>query len=104
MLQEIQARVRAGDYHFTLHAGYRLTQRHISVFDVEDAVLSARAEIIEDYPDDPRGPSCLILGFTSDARPFHVQLSYPPHVAVVTAYEPNTEEWTNSRTRKAEDT
>ena len=77
-----------------------MTERDISVRNLEEALLSVEAEVIEDYPEDPRGPSCLILGFTSDGRPWHIQCTYPPNVAVVTAYEPRPEEWVGWRRRK----
>jgi hypothetical protein len=51
-------------------------------------------EIIEDYPDDKYGPSCLIYGVTEEGRILHVQCSIEP-VWIVTAYDPtvNPEEW-----------
>ena len=104
LLEDIQAQVRARIYHYTLHAGDRMTQRHISVRDVEEAVLSDRAQVIEDYPDDPRGPSCLILGFAANGRPYHVQCTYPPAGAVVTAYDPDQHEWIDWRIRQGRPT
>ena len=100
MLQDIQTVIRARTYRFTLHAGDRMTEREISVRNLEEALLSVESEVIEDYPEDPRGPSCLILGFTPDGRPWHIQCTYPPNVAVVTAYEPNPEEWVGWKLRK----
>ena len=50
--------------------------RHISVRDVQEARLS-ESRIIENYPHDKYGPSCLILGFTKEGRPLHIQVSYP---------------------------
>lgn len=100
MLQDIQSVIRARSYRFTLHAGDRMTEREISVRNLEEAILSVEAEVIEDYPGDPRGASCLILGFTSDARPWHIQCTYPPNVSVVTAYQPSPEEWVDWKTRK----
>ena len=44
--------------------------RNIPVADLEEA-LSGECEVIEDYPDDKYGPSCLLLGFTSTGRPLH---------------------------------
>jgi hypothetical protein len=44
-----------------LHKGHKCP----SIAEIEDAIGS-RAEIIEDYPDDKYGPSCLILGFTEE--------------------------------------
>jgi hypothetical protein len=77
-----------------------MTQRDISVREVEEALLNTDAEVIEDYPEDTRGSSCLILGFTTDGRPCHIQCTYPPNVAIITAYEPNPEEWIEWRRRR----
>ena len=74
--------------------------RHISVDEVKEAILSSDAEIIEDYPENTRGPSCLVLGITSNGQPLHVQCSYPPNIAVITTYKPEPAEWLNLRTRK----
>jgi hypothetical protein len=40
-----------------------------------EQAVSMRSEVIEDYPEDKYGPSCLILGFTVYGRPLHVQCS-----------------------------
>ena len=59
-------------------------------------------EIIEDYPDDKYGPSCLIFGMTAKQRPLHIQCSYPtrPLLKVITVYEPDPAEWIEFRERK----
>jgi len=44
--------------------------RRISVAEVRQAIASG--EVIEDYPDDKYGPSCLISGFTQAERPLHI--------------------------------
>jgi hypothetical protein len=50
-------------------------------------------EIIEDYPDDARGPSCLMLGFAAK-RPVHVVCApKEDYLAIVTAYLPSDQEW-----------
>jgi hypothetical protein len=58
--------------------------------------------VIEDYPDDKYGPTCLVLGFTQAGRPLHVQCSHPdrPLIRIVTAYEPDPELWTDLRARR----
>lgn len=58
-------------------------------------------EIIEDYPSDARGHSCLILGDGPGGRPIHVvcapKLGY---LAVITAYVPDPDQWSpDFRTR-----
>ena len=100
LLEGIQSKIEQRDYYFTLHAGERLIERHISVREIEEAISSDSAEVIEDYPEDLRSPSCLILGITEAGRPLHIQCTCSPNVAVVTAYEPKPEEWIEWRVRK----
>lgn len=59
-------------------------------------------EVIEDYPDDKYGPSCLILGFTLANKPIHLQCSHPsrPIVKLITVYEPDPAEWVDYRVRR----
>ena len=61
----------------------------------------AHGEIIEDYPDDKYGPNCLILGFTLEQRPLHIQCRYPsrPLVKIITLYEPNIKLWIDFKIR-----
>ncbi len=44
--------------------------RIISTTEIRQVIETG--EVIEDYPDDARGHSCLILGFGTDNRPIHV--------------------------------
>ncbi len=53
-------------------------------------------ELLEDYPEDPRGHSCLMLGFGVDDRPIHVVCSpKDDYLAIITAYVPDADKWTN---------
>ena len=60
------------------------------------------AEVIEDYPEDKYGPSCLILERTRANRPLHIQCSHPsrPVIKIITLYEPDTRLWIDFRTRR----
>jgi hypothetical protein len=50
--------------------------------------------VIEDYPDDMRGHSCLMLGRGDGGRPIHVVCApKSDYLAVITAYLPNPEQW-----------
>ncbi len=102
MLREIQGKVRRRQYEFSRHAVDQSIIREIAVVELEEAI-SSRAEVIEDYPDDKYGPSCLILGFTRAGRPLHVQCSYPsrPLIKIVTVYEPDSDLWIDLRVRRA---
>ena len=87
-------------YTLTLHASDRAIQRDIDAFEIEEAVIAG--EVIEDYPDDKYGSSCLILGTTNAERVLHIQVSYPPNVKVITIYVPSSDKWENDwKTRKS---
>ena len=98
--ESIQAKVLAGEYEFSRHAVGQLLRRHISVQEVREAITSS--QVIEDYPDDKYGPSCLLLGCTQSSRSLHIQCSYPSRslVKVITAYEPDVNQWVDLKTRK----
>ena len=52
-------------------------------------------ELVEDYPEDPRGHSCLMLGFGANDRPIHVVCSpKDDYLAIITAYVPDADKWT----------
>lgn len=101
MISEIQEKIRSCRYEFSRHAVDQSIRRAISVSEVEEALLSS-CEIIEDYPDDRYGPSCLVFGFTAAGRPLHVLCSYPsrPHLKVITLYEPAPAKWLDNRIRR----
>ena len=84
-------------FEFSRHALDQSMLRMISVREIREAIQTA--VLIEDYPDDKYGPSCLLLGFTQAGRPLHVQCSYPsrPVVKVVTVYEPDPADWIELR-------
>lgn len=65
----IQERVRKNEYLYTFHADEERRNEGLSIAEVEEALLNGR--ILEDYPNDPRGPSCLVYGHAG-VRPVHV--------------------------------
>ena len=51
-------------------------------------------DLVEDYPDDPRGHSCLMLGFGEGGRAIHVVCTpKDEYLAIITAYLPDPHEW-----------
>jgi hypothetical protein len=101
MIERIRAKLEKRQYEFSKHAVDQSIIRDISVAEVEDAIGSP-SKIIEDYPDDKYGPSCLILGCTKAGRPLHVQCSYPSRqlVKIITLYEPDPDLWIDFRVRR----
>ena len=99
-IADIQGKVAQDLCEFSKHAVDQIVIRHISVQEVREGIASGK--VIEDYPDDKYGPSCLILGFTVARRPLHIQCSYPSRflIKIVTLYEPDPEHWINFERRR----
>jgi hypothetical protein len=75
-------------------------ERLISPAEVQQVVLEG--DLIEDYPDDARGHSCLLLG-TPRGRPVHVVCSpRPKYLAIITAYLPEPTEWSPDFRRRVD--
>lgn len=72
----------------------------ISISEVHRVINNC--EFIEDYPEDARGHSCLILGYGNGERAIHVVCSpKEDYLAIITAYLPDREQWEdNLRKRK----
>ena len=100
-IELIRSKVLRKQYEFSKHAVDQSILRGISVAELEEAI-GGLSELIEDYPDDKYGPSCLILGFTKAGRPLHVQCSYPsrPLIKIITLYQPDPNQWMDFRIRK----
>lgn len=103
MIERIRRKILERHYEFSRHAVDQSILRDIRVSELEEA-LAGPCEMIEDYPDDKYGPSCLLLGFTRVGRPLHVLCSYPsrPLVKIITIYEPDPNQWDAHRVRKAQ--
>lgn len=99
LIDGIRMKFRDNQFEFSKHAVDRMILRHITVTEVREAIR--HGEVIEDYPDDKYGPTCLILGFASQDRPLHLHCSYPIRslVKVVTVYEPDPDEWSDFKVR-----
>ena len=61
-LSAIQQQLAAGQFEFSRHAFRRVVERNISEREIREA--GAKAEVVEDYPEDKYWPSALLLGFT----------------------------------------
>lgn len=75
------------------------------ILSTEKVTIFCKGAIIEPYPDDPRGASCLILGYTSQNKPLHVVCGRleEDEILIITAYEPDPREWEDDwKTRKRE--
>ena len=74
-------------------------ERMITPQEVERVVMTG--ELVEDYPHDNRGHSCLLLGFGGSERTLHVVCSpKEDYLAVITAYLPNADQWSPDYRRR----
>jgi len=99
-IEWIKAKVSEGDYEFSAHAEDERQADKIPIEEVEYALLNG--EILEDYPNDPRGPSCLVLGYAYQGYPIHVVCGRTPRedLRVITVYLPSLPKWLDERTRR----
>jgi hypothetical protein len=103
IVDDIRGKIVRGQFEFSQHAVDQGIVRHISVQELREAI--AVGEVIEDYPTDKYGPSCLVFGLTLARRPFHIQCSYPsrPLVKLITVYEPDPRPWVDFKVRRPAD-
>lgn len=83
---------RMANVRHTLHALQREAEEGLTAEDVCDSMRDD-FELVEDYPDDPRGHSCLILTWISSVPVHIVCAPHEDNLIVITAYIPPIEEW-----------
>ncbi|MBI5299838.1 MAG: DUF4258 domain-containing protein [Deltaproteobacteria bacterium] len=67
-------------------------ERMISEEEVKAVLLEG--EIVEEYPNDPRGSSCLMGGWFKGQRTLHIVCAPKEnYLAIITAYIPDPQEW-----------
>jgi hypothetical protein len=103
-LKEIQQFLRDGRYEVSFHAQQERLEEDLDLIEIEAAIIES-GELLEQYPDDPRGESCLALGFVGD-RPIHVVLGWAAikgesrgMLRLITVYTPMAPKWSDPRTR-----
>jgi hypothetical protein len=100
--ETIRRLVVQGKYQLSKHAEREREADMIPTSQLQEALENC--EIIEDYPDDPRGQSCLVLGFAAQ-RPLHAVCAVkrdPDEVLLITVYDPSKrpEQWTHQYRRR----
>lgn len=86
---------------FSAHAIRQMSrpERMITPQEVERVVMMG--ELVEDYPQDSQGHSCLLLGLGDADRAIHVVCSpKADYLAVITAYLPDTTQWSPDYRRR----
>ena len=92
------------DIFFTPHALHQMNSpdRLILRKEIEEVII--KGDVIEDYPEDARGHSGLIMANVSTGRVVHVVCApKQEYLTVISAYLPNPDKWqADMKTRKRE--
>lgn len=99
--RRISSLARQRRYRLSLHAESERDADRITVAAIEQALGSDSLEMLEDYPEDARGHSHLVLGFTDSGDPIHAVCAIHEGILVIiTVYRPDPRMWHNHRTRR----
>jgi hypothetical protein len=103
-LQQVVALVARGEVRVPEHGYDELAADGILVRDLVAGIRAA--ELVEDYPDFPKGPCVLVLQQDRDGDPIHALWGVPrgttgPAV-LVTAYRPDPKRWSDGLKRRKE--
>jgi hypothetical protein len=100
VMEDILQRVRESAEKKILFLPHAIRQmsrldRMITTQEVREVVTTG--EIIENYPEDARGHSCLLFKSLETGRIIHVVCApKPEYLAIITAYIPSSAQWTNN--------
>jgi len=99
----LKIRAAAGiRYLFLPHAMRQMSRPERMISTREIRLVIEQGEIIENYPEDARGHSCLMLGCGVAERAIHVVCApKDDFLAIITAYIPDKGEWADDyKTRR----
>ena len=102
ILDQIKDLVAKGEVRISDHGYDELAADVIFVRDVVAGVPAA--EMVEDYPDFPKGPCVLVLEHDGNSMPIHAVWGIPKGestpAVLVTAYRPAADRWTGDFKRR----
>jgi hypothetical protein len=94
----IRREVEHQTYQISIHADEERLADGLKIDELEIALKNC--EIVELYPEDPRGESCLALGFVVE-KPIHFVCgrNRAGHFVLITVYIPSMPKWKDPHTR-----
>ena len=99
---KINELIREGKLHISDHGYDELSSDNLTVREIIAGVESG--QVIENYPNYPKGPCVLVLQEDKNGHPIHVVWGVPKialfPAVLVTAYRPNPEKWMDGFRRR----
>lgn len=93
-IEDIKQKVLDEDYYFSKHGDEERKNDDLTILEVEEAILNGH--ILEEYKDDKRGESCLVVGFTSSGKPVHIVCgTNGDTLVIITVYIPTPPKFKN---------
>ena len=94
VIEQIRELAQQGKVRITLHARREMDNDMVFTNHVLEMLESSLTEIVEDYPEDPRGHSHLLLGWLADEEPLHICCAmHEDELIVITVYRPDPMLW-----------
>jgi len=103
-LSDIISALMDRDYLLTLHIweNFATEYNRPPPSSIISSVRNDKPEILENYPNDPRGACCLILSESTNGKKIHSVVTYGERpVRIITAYYPSPDIWSNDRERRS---
>ena len=95
LFEQIQNLVRDGKVRISDHGYGELANDGIKAREIVAGLASA--ELLEIYPEFPKGPACLLLELDAGGKPIHavwgIPAGYHQPAVLITAYRPNPALW-----------
>ena len=97
-VQKVRVLVSVGEVRISEHGYDELAEDALTAREVLGGIVDA--ELVEEYPDYPKGPCALMLQKDKTGLPIHVVWGIPrghdKPVVLITAYRPDPERWDES--------
>jgi hypothetical protein len=102
MFEKIKVLVREKQVLISDHGYNELANDNIFIKDIITSIEDGN--VIEEYPNYPKGPCLLILQQDSNGKPIHVVWGIPKNkslpAVLITAYRPNSKKWSADYKRR----
>lgn len=90
----IHLKVHKSEYYLTKHGEQERQNDNLTISEIKEALLNGL--ILEQYEDDVRGESCLVVGFTNLGKPLHIVCGkFNEDLAIITVYIPTPPKFKN---------